>query len=777
MRRYFAVILMINSIELINWKTHGSTKLSFSKGTNILIGQMGAGKSSIMDAISFGLFGTFPAVKNRRVSVNGLIRNRPDQKKNARVKISFNVGEDTYLIEREVTLDESAKATLQKNGTYVQSQPQRVTEEIEKALMMDYDLFARAIYSEQNRLDYFLELRSSERKKQIDNLLGLDKFANAQENTTSLVNKIKETIEESRKTAESFDIEGQKGQKAKLEEEKEKVTAEKNEIMRSIDKLKEKRGVSEASLKRMKDDYNRKNTITREMAEMKSKILVLTDEIEKINSEKLGELMEVEKTLKSTNARSSELAKKLKDNMAIMQNAQTTLGKKQSELATISKDIVERDKLLASIKGKEKSKVGEELEKCRKRIEETGVEIASMTAQKNEADKWIRELEKHISKCPVCERDLDSRMKEELLTVKKKLVKEFGDKAKVLQEAQKKEREEINELNLLFNKLVVVEERVKGYSNLEEKRTITEKELEKAIEESSRIKKGMDKLNEEINKVNEELSKFKSAKSALERKEMHLSERKKAEENVAKKQKEIDGIKVDEKKLEIVQKEFTELSSGISRNEASLEGVGKALEEKARQIDEKKKEIEKIEKLYTEISSKKTVIDNLVKFNNSLQETQAHLRSRLVSSINRIMQDIWPELYPYGDYPGLELNATEGDYVLRICTYRGDKETWEDVDEIASGGERSIACLAMRVAFALVLVPNLKWLILDEPTHNIDQQGIGRFVSVFNEKLPKIVEQIFIITHDEQLKQVSNGKVYMFSRNKGENGETVAEEL
>ena len=360
MRREFAVILMINSIELINWKTHGSTKLSFSKGTNILIGQMGAGKSSIMDAISFGLFGTFPAVKNRRVSVNGLIRNRPDQKKNARVKISFSVGEDTYVIEREVTLDESAKATLQKNGIYVQSQPQRVTEEIEKALMMDYDLFARAIYSEQNRLDYFLELRSSERKKQIDNLLGLDKFANAQENTTSLINKIKDTVEESRKTAEGFDIEGQKGQMAKLEEEKEKGVGEKNEVLKNVEKLREKKKTVEANLKKMKEDYNRKMTSAKEIAELRSKILVLTEEIEKINSEKLGELAEVEKALKSANAKSAELTKKTKESMAIMQNAQTTLGKKQSEKAAISKDILEREKLLESVKGKEKNKVGED---------------------------------------------------------------------------------------------------------------------------------------------------------------------------------------------------------------------------------------------------------------------------------------------------------------------------------------------------------------------------------------------------------------------------------
>ena len=45
---------------------------------------------------------------------------------------------------------------------------------------------------------------------------------------------------------------------------------------------------------------------------------------------------------------------------------------------------------------------------------------------------------------------------------------------------------------------------------------------------------------------------------------------------------------------------------------------------------------------------------------------------------------------------------------------------------MASGGERSIACLAMRIAMAMVIVPNLRWLILDEPTHNIDEQGISK---------------------------------------------------
>ncbi|MDE1851012.1 MAG: hypothetical protein KGH54_04455, partial [Candidatus Micrarchaeota archaeon] len=79
-------------------------------------------------------------------------------------------------------------------------------------------------------------------------------------------------------------------------------------------------------------------------------------------------------------------------------------------------------------------------------------------------------------------------------------------------------------------------------------------------------------------------------------------------------------------------------------------------------------------------------------------------------------------------------------------------------------------------AFALVLVPNLRWIILDEPTHNIDAQGMGRFIKVFNETLPKIIDQIFIITHDEQLRHASSSKTYLLTRNKGENGATVVQE-
>ena len=41
---------MILNIELLNWKKHEKLKLEFNKGSNILIGNMGSGKTSILQA-------------------------------------------------------------------------------------------------------------------------------------------------------------------------------------------------------------------------------------------------------------------------------------------------------------------------------------------------------------------------------------------------------------------------------------------------------------------------------------------------------------------------------------------------------------------------------------------------------------------------------------------------------------------------------------------------------------------------------------------------------
>ena len=175
----------------------------------------------------------------------------------------------------------------------------------------------------------------------------------------------------------------------------------------------------------------------------------------------------------------------------------------------------------------------------------------------------------------------------------------------------------------------------------------------------------------------------------------------------------------------------------------------------------------------------RTMISNMNKFKSALVETESSLRNRLVSSINALMQDVWIQIYPYGDYPGIRLNAGKDDYLLEAATGIGadGSATWVDLNGVASGGEKSIACLAMRISMSMVIVPNLRWLILDEPTHNIDENGINKLVQILGESLPKIVDQVFIITHDNALKNIGGARIYQLGRDKAKNEPTSFVEL
>ncbi|MDE1870108.1 MAG: hypothetical protein KGH71_03945, partial [Candidatus Micrarchaeota archaeon] len=327
-----------------------------------------------------------------------------------------------------------------------------------------------------------------------------------------------------------------------------------------------------------------------------------------------------------------------------------------------------------------------------------------------------------------------------------------------------------------IDKLRLSTSRLKDYIGLDQLLVESEAKLRKFKEEAEIAKQHSEALKKSYEALTLKISQISSSKDKIDQFESYKRQSKEFEGHSSKKSAELSLIVVDESAVEKMQKEFVELSAMQSKVATEMVAHIRYISDKQKLIDEKNEQVKRINKIIGEIGEKKSAVDNLAKFKNALEETQKAMRARLVGSINNVMQGIWPELYPYNDYGAIMLDATSSDYILKVRTSSGKPEKWEIVEGIASGGERSIACLAMRVAFALVLVPNLKWIILDEPTHNIDEQGMSRFITVFNETLPRIIDQIFIITHDEQLKQASNAKTYLLTRNKAEGGATVVQE-
>ncbi len=768
---------MINSIELKNWKTHKATQLDFSKGTNILIGQMGAGKSSVMDAISFALFGKFPAIQQRRVNVGGVITSRPDQEKDALVRLTFTVDDDIYTVERTFGLDGDAKAKLEKNGTYVQSQPQRVTEEVSRLLKVDYDLFSKAVYAEQNGLDYFLAIGAGDRKRQIDRLLGLDRFAAAQENATSVINKVRDMAEEGERLVAGFDAEKLRRQLDAATKEKDAAMKERDELSARAKKLKSEEKAKEEKLGRLKVEQTRKVTLNLELEGLKSRRALLVKEISEMQGKEVGDRADVERSLKELGKR-LEVARNSERTAALAERkTQESLSKVRANLESAKQKVDDKKKLEKRLSDADLRGLESTLSRSNVEIRQMEKELASAVSSKEESEKWVRELRKHAGRCPVCERELNDEVISSLIASKEALIKKADESVGELRDKIDRRRADAERINKDINELRIVKDKLDELADVEKAVDTNSKQLVSASSEHERAKRERDSAAELVATLNKELSELGSKMQMIEKRESYVKQEGEVRTSIDSKSVQLSAIKVDDKDVDSAQKEVTDSKSSVSRLDAEIDAKGRYINDKESQLAEKRADIEKLDRIHADIAMKKDAVDNLVKFKNALEEAQAQMRARLIGAINDVMQDVWPELYPYGDYPGIMLDATADDYVLKVKTKRNGGTGWESVETIASGGERSIGCLAMRVAFALVLVPNLRWLILDEPTHNIDREGLGKFVGVFNEILPRIIDQVFIITHDELLKQVSSAKIYMFNRNKEESGATVVQEV
>ena len=765
---------MLTSIELYNWKTHKSTKLDFSKGTNILIGQMGSGKSSVMDAIAYALFGNFPSIQHRRTNVSYLIRSKPKQEDTAKVKLSFEINGNSYEVERVISQNSPSTATLKRDGVYLQSQPQRVTEEIVKLLKMDYDLFSRAVYSQQNGLEYFLNLRSADRKKEIDNLLGLDKFSEAKENVTSLANRIKDMVKEDSKAVAEFDESRIKEQLEALEKEIARYNEAEASAEKKLAETKTKLTASEAKLNAAKEELNKKNKLLQEIRELKGKTETFTSEIKKIDAKGTRESPQIYEQLLSEKKLSEAAAKEAKDSKEKAEESGKRSTKYDTQLQMIRKDYERMQMLQKELEKLDKKENEKNLQTAKDAKEKAEADLARYFAEKKEGEKNLKELESHFGKCPVCEKELEENLRKKLIEDKKNKLKELQDLATESEKLLIKSKNEYELLNNNKERIGQIENRMKEYAGIEDKIKELERLSSGEHNSNTKLKAEYELKEKAAQELKERTTKLQAELELSQTRERYAKELEGITLSILEKENGAKSIEINDGAIDSLYKEVVALSSDASRTESELRLNKRYAADKMQQKKEKEDQYAMVNRIKEEISKKKKVSENLEKFSDAIIEAQTQLRNRLVESINRVMGDIWPELYPYKDYSDIMLDAVEDDYILKVNTMMRDKMSWEDVELIASGGERSTACLAMRIAFSLVLAPNIKWLILDEPTHNLDQQAVHKMVDIFGETLPKIIDQVFIITHEDLLKEVNGSNVYVLNRDKGADKETEA---
>jgi len=227
--------------------------------------------------------------------------------------------------------------------------------------------------------------------------------------------------------------------------------------------------------------------------------------------------------------------------------------------------------------------------------------------------------------------------------------------------------------------------------------------------------------------------------------------------------------KLSGKDLSAMEEEFKFVIGKEKEIETRLQSYEIFIQEKEVRKQEYEEKLKDLEKQRKEIKKLENLIKDLRTFGFALEQTQIELRGDFIGAVNSSMNKLWETLYPYQDFVAIRLNVEEGDYTLQLKTRGG---IWINVEGVASGGERSIAALCLRIAFSLVLAPQIQLLILDEPTHNLDERSVMELAKTLRERAIELVQQIFIITHESKLEDAVTGSLYRLERDKEKDGVT-----
>ena len=218
--------------EKIRWKNFLSTGNVFSEidleegRTNLIVGNNGAGKSTILDALTFSLFGK----PFRKISKGSLINSINE--KDCLVEIEFRIGKLEYKVIRGIKPN---KFEIYCNGQ-IWNQESTVVEQQknfeQNVLKMNYKSFTQIVVLGSSTFVPFMKLPGGQRRDIIEDILDIQVFSTM---NVLLKDKMRENNEEVRDIDYQLDL-----LKDKIELQKQNMLTLEKRTQEEIDRKQEK---------------------------------------------------------------------------------------------------------------------------------------------------------------------------------------------------------------------------------------------------------------------------------------------------------------------------------------------------------------------------------------------------------------------------------------------------------------------------------------------------------------------------------------------------------
>ena len=444
-------------------------KLSFF----IIQGKTGAGKTSIVDAITFALYGKVPRYRSAR-NTPSLVLSKGS--KRMKVSLLFSVGGKRYKIERfyrEKPREDIVR--VEEEGRRLNLKKSEVEAWVEKVTGLDYKTFTKVILLPQGEFDRFLKPSTpKERREILINLLNLEVFEKVRSLASDSCRVLEGELRALRSELESIGSIGPEELKA-LEEERKSLEKESESLKESISEL-------ERRLRRARE----KEEIEKEVAELEERLRELRDREEDIG-EKKERLERARRLLPFLPyiERLEELKRELRDLRIERERVLKERVKLSDELANISSEI---EKAEAEYR---------RLPQLREELQEAVGKKEKLSIAKKEL-RSLREFEKELKDI---EKELEERERE---------LSEREDRLRKGEEYIAEAERELRDLDFdeeLYERLLKEVERKKSLLERKERLEEVERELKKLEEEEAKYREETQRLRRELEEKERELEK------------------------------------------------------------------------------------------------------------------------------------------------------------------------------------------------------------------------------------------------------------------------------
>jgi exonuclease SbcC len=165
--------MIIDRLVLKNFKRFRNEEIKFRDGITGILGNNGTGKSSIVEAIFFALYGV---EKTGSLQSDYIISSFASPKEQCEVRLDFRLGGDNYTVIRTFKNGKTIpnKTTFHKEGKLYATGVREVETEVRRTIGMGRVDFRNTIYAAQKDLLTLLESDPSKRKEWFLRALGID---------------------------------------------------------------------------------------------------------------------------------------------------------------------------------------------------------------------------------------------------------------------------------------------------------------------------------------------------------------------------------------------------------------------------------------------------------------------------------------------------------------------------------------------------------------------------------------------------------------------------